>query len=134
MDNTAGSGPATPAYRTRRRLTCALTALLPGADALVSQNTAIDAKLIEAAPRLKLIQRYGTRPDGIDVDTARARGVAVATMPLHGCIAVAELAMTLILSLSKKLVSAHEATTTGAYRNLGSSRCSPTSANTNSSG
>lgn len=27
--------------------------------------------------------------------------------------------MTLILSLSKKLVSAHEATTTGAYRNLG---------------
>lgn len=97
----------------------ALAALLPSADALISQNTAIGADLIAAAPRLKLIQRYGTRPDGIDLDTARARGVAVATMPLHGCVAVAELAMTLILSLSKKLIRAHEATTTGAYRDLG---------------
>ena len=97
----------------------ALAALLPAADALVTQTLPIDSQLLAAAPRLKLIQRYGTRPDGIDLDAARARGVAVATMPLHGCIAVAELAMTLILALSKNLVRAHEATATGAYRDLG---------------
>ena len=97
----------------------ALAALLPEADALVSQNAPLTGAILAAAPRLKLIQRYGTRPDGIDLDAARAAGVAVATMPLHGCIAVAELAMTLILALSKNLVKAHEATVSGAYRDLG---------------
>jgi phosphoglycerate dehydrogenase-like enzyme len=40
-------------------------------------------------------------------------------MPLRGCIAVAELAMTLVLALSKQLVEAHAATASGAYRDLG---------------
>ncbi|MCB0039309.1 MAG: hypothetical protein KDE23_06485 [Caldilinea sp.] len=97
----------------------ALAALLPGADAIVTQNVAITGEMIAAASRLKLIQRFGTRPDGIDLAAARAAGVAVATMPLHGCIAVAELAMTLLLALSKNLVRAHDATVTGAYRALG---------------
>ena len=96
-----------------------LAALLPKADTIVTQNTAINGEMIAAAPQLKLIQRYGTRPDGIDLSTARAAGIAVATMPLHGCIAVAELAMTLLLALSKNLVRAHTATVTGAYRELG---------------
>lgn len=97
----------------------AMAALLPQADAIVTQSVAITGEMIAAAGRLKLIQRYGTRPDGIDLAAARAAGVAVATMPLHGCIAVAELAMTLLLALSKNLVRAHDATATGAYRDLG---------------
>jgi len=97
----------------------ALHALLPRAQALVAQRRPITAALIAAAPQLKLIQRYGTRPDDIDTEAARAAGVAMATMPLRGCIAVAELAMTLILALSKNLVRAHEATVTGAYRERG---------------
>src|SRR5262249_42537252 len=48
-----------------------------------------------------------------------AAGVPVATMPLRGCIAVAELATTLILALSKQLVVAHRATVEGGYRELG---------------
>ncbi len=40
-------------------------------------------------------------------------------MPLRGCIAVAELAMTLVLALSKQLIDAHRTTVTGAYRELG---------------
>ncbi len=96
-----------------------LATLLTEADAIVTQSVPITADLLAAAPRLKLIQRYGTRPDGIDLDAARAAGVAVATMPLHGSIAVAELAMTLILALSKNLVRAHAATASGAYRALG---------------
>ena len=96
----------------------ALENLLPRADAIVTQRSAVDAAMIESAPQLKLIQRYGTRPDGIDLEAARQAGVAVATMPLRGCIAVAELAITLILALSKNLIEAHEATVTGAYRAL----------------
>jgi phosphoglycerate dehydrogenase-like enzyme len=40
-------------------------------------------------------------------------------MPLRGCVAVAELAMTLVLALSKQLVQGHAATVEGAYRELG---------------
>jgi len=97
----------------------ALNTLLPEAQALVAQNRIITAEMIAAAPNLKLIQRYGTRPDDIDMDAAKAAGVQVATMSLRGCIAVAELAITLLLSLSKNLVKGHEATVTGAYRELG---------------
>jgi phosphoglycerate dehydrogenase-like enzyme len=93
--------------------------LLADADAIVTHHRAITSEHIQAAPNLKLIQRYGTRPDGIDLEAARQAGVQVATMPLHGCIAVAELAITLILALSKNLIKAHEATVTGAYRDLG---------------
>lgn len=96
-----------------------LETLLPEAEALVVQSRPVDAALMAAAPRLRLIQRYGSRPDDIDVEAASAAGVAVATMPLRGCIAVAELAMTLTLALSKNLVRAHEATVSGAYRELG---------------
>ena len=68
---------------------------------------------------MKIVQKYGGRPDRLDLDAARNAGVAVAVMPLRGCIAVAELAMTLILALSKQLIEAHRATATGAYRDLG---------------
>jgi len=97
----------------------AFRSLIAEAEAIVSQHRTITAEHIRSAPNLKLIQRYGTRPDGIDLDAARQAGVQVATMPLHGCIAVAELAITLILALSKNLIKAHEATITGAYRDLG---------------
>jgi phosphoglycerate dehydrogenase-like enzyme len=92
--------------------------LLVQADVLVAQTRPISAELLHAAPRLKLIQCYGRRPV-VDHAAARAAGVQVATMPLHGCIAVAELAITLLLALSKNLVQAHDATVSGAYRQLG---------------
>ncbi len=97
----------------------AFVRLLGDAEAIVTQYRPITAQHVQAAPRLKLIQRYGTRPDGIDLEAARQAGVQVATMPLLGCIAVAEMAITLILALSKNLIRAHEATVTGAYRDLG---------------
>ena len=96
-----------------------LETLLPSADAIVCQHRPITSDIFAAAPQLKLVQRYGTRPDDIDVDAARSAGVQVATMPLRGCIAVAELATALLLALSKNLIRAHEATVSGAYRELG---------------
>jgi glyoxylate reductase len=97
----------------------ALAHLLPQAEIIITQDQPVTAEMIAAAPKLRLVQRYGSRPLGIDMPAALAAGVAVATMPLHGCIAVAELAMTLILGLSKNLIKAHDATVSGAYRDLG---------------
>ena len=93
--------------------------LLAVAEAVLTQHAPVQAPELAAAPRVRLVQRYGRRADGIDLGAAAAAGTVVATMPLRGCIAVAEHAITLVLALSKQLVRAHEATVTGAYRELG---------------
>ncbi len=93
--------------------------LLKNAEILVTRAQAVDEEVLAASPNLKLVQKYGGRADRIDLEAAQAHGVAVALMPLCGCIAVAELAMTLILALSKQLIEAHAATVNGAYRELG---------------
>lgn len=88
------------------------------ADAIMMQHVPIDAGVIMAADHVKLIQKYGGREDGIDMDAAARAGLQVAVMPLKGCIAVAELAMTLILALSKQLIVAHTRTVDASYRDL----------------
>jgi phosphoglycerate dehydrogenase-like enzyme len=93
--------------------------LLATAEAIVTRTQPVTAEILAASPNAKLVQKYGGRPDRLDLDAARAAGVTVAVMPLRGCIAVAELAMTLILALSKQLIEAHDLTVTGAYQELG---------------
>jgi D-3-phosphoglycerate dehydrogenase len=93
--------------------------LLADAEAIVTRSQPVTAETIAASPKLKLVQKYGGRPDRLDLDAARDAGVAVAVMPLCGCIAVAELTMTLLLALSKQLIEAHRTTVSGAYRELG---------------
>ena len=96
-----------------------LRGLLHTADAIMTKSTPVDVKVLEAAPHVRFVQKYGGREDGLDLGAAAKAGAAVAVMPLRGCIAVAELAMTLVLALSKQLVEAHAATVGGAYRALG---------------
>jgi glyoxylate reductase len=93
--------------------------LLATADAIVTRAEPVTAEILAASPNVKVVQKYGGRPDRLDLDAAEKAGVAVAVMPLCGCIAVAELTMTLILALSKQLITAHRLTATGAYRDLG---------------
>jgi phosphoglycerate dehydrogenase-like enzyme len=93
--------------------------LLADAEAIVTRSQPVTAETIAASPKLKLVQKYGGRPDRLDLDAARDAGVAVAVMPLCGCIAVAELTMTLLLALSKQFIETHRTTVTGAYRELG---------------
>ncbi|MGA7087994.1 MAG: NAD(P)-dependent oxidoreductase [Candidatus Dormiibacterota bacterium] len=93
--------------------------LLGKADALLVQRTPVTDALLEVAAKARLVQLYGVRDEVIDRESAERRGVTVAVMPMRGCIAVAELAMTLVLALSKQLIHAHQVTADGAYRGLG---------------
>jgi phosphoglycerate dehydrogenase-like enzyme len=68
-----------------------LQAALLDADYWISEREGmIDAHLMLAAPRLKLIQRLGRLTEDIDLNTARARGIPVCYMPVPGVIRVAE--------------------------------------------
>src|SRR5712692_6453693 len=77
-----------------------LAAGLADADALLVRSaTQVDADLLAAAPRLRIVARAGTGVDNVDVDTATARGVLVVNAPGANSISVAEHALALMLAL-----------------------------------
>jgi lactate dehydrogenase-like 2-hydroxyacid dehydrogenase len=81
-----------------------LLAHLAEAVYLISERVgAIDAGLIQAAPKLKLIQRLGSLTYDIDVEAAKAAGVAVCYWPVGSVIRVAEHVVLQMLALCKKL-------------------------------
>jgi D-3-phosphoglycerate dehydrogenase len=57
--------------------------------------------VIDAAPRLKLIQQWGVGLEGIDVNYATRRGVYVANVVSKNAVSVAEHAFFLMLALAK---------------------------------
>ena len=73
------------------------------ADVLLHVLERVTRAVIDAAPRLKLIQKLGVGVDTIDLDAARARGIAVCNMPGANTRAVAELTLLLILATLRQL-------------------------------
>jgi (S)-sulfolactate dehydrogenase len=68
-----------------------LKAKLADADALVVRNrTRVDADLLGAAPRLRVVGRLGVGLDNIDVPLCEARGIAVIPATGANALAVAE--------------------------------------------
>jgi D-3-phosphoglycerate dehydrogenase / 2-oxoglutarate reductase len=80
-----------------------LASALREAELLLMCYTPVTARLIESAPRLKGIVKYGVGIDAIDIEAAKARGIPVVNVPDYAEETVAEGAMTLMLALAKKL-------------------------------
>lgn len=78
-------------------------------DVILPSNGAIDAAVIAAAPRLRLIQQPAAGYERIDLDAARARGVPVCNAPGANHVAVAECALLLILALARRVPAARRA-------------------------
>lgn len=69
----------------------ALIARIADARAIVVRNgTRVDAALLDAAPRLKIVARMGVGLDTIDVEACRARGVEVCPSIGANAVSVAE--------------------------------------------
>jgi lactate dehydrogenase-like 2-hydroxyacid dehydrogenase len=62
--------------------------------------------VLETLPSLGAIVCYGTGYDGVDLAAARERNIAVANSPAANAAAVADLAMTLLLALIRRLLPA----------------------------
>src|SRR6266850_6152429 len=87
-----------------------LTADLADADALLVRSaTKVDARLLEAAPNLRIVARAGTGVDNVDVDAASARGILVVNAPGANSISVAEHACALMLALARSIPAADRA-------------------------
>lgn len=69
-------------------------------DALIVRGrTKVTSAVFDAAPRLKVVGRAGVGVDNIDLNAARAHNVTVVNSPYATTVAVAELAMSLMLSM-----------------------------------
>jgi D-3-phosphoglycerate dehydrogenase len=78
-------------------------ALAGDADVLVGGIAPIPAALIAAAPRLRLIHKWGIGVDKIDLAAARARGVPVAITAGENAVPVAEFTLLLTLAVLRRL-------------------------------
>ena len=63
----------------------------------------ITKKIIESSSNLKVISRYGIGMDNVDLTAAKENNVAIYNTPKTPALAVAELTITLIFSLLKKI-------------------------------
>ena len=77
-----------------------------GSDAsiLIFRRGSIDAALMDANPKLNLIQRLGARADAIDLAAAAKRNIAVSCVPRATLQLTAEHAILLMLALGKRLL------------------------------
>jgi D-3-phosphoglycerate dehydrogenase len=87
-----------------------LAADISDADALLVRSaTKVDARLIAAASRLRIVARAGVGVDNVDVEAASARGILVVNAAGASSISVAEHAWALILALSRAVPAADRA-------------------------
>ena len=76
----------------------------------------VDAAVIGGGDRLKLIANYGVGIDHIDLEAARAKGIAVSNTPDVLTDATADLAMTLLLMAARRAGQAERELRAGRWR------------------
>ncbi|HXE91960.1 MAG TPA: phosphoglycerate dehydrogenase [Terriglobales bacterium] len=93
-----------------------LAAEVVNADALIVRSAVdVDARLLEAAKKLRVIGRAGVGVDNIDLDAATRRGIAVMNTPGANAVAVAEHTLGLMLALARHLARADALTRAGKW-------------------
>ncbi|MHA1971648.1 MAG: hydroxyacid dehydrogenase [Candidatus Hodarchaeales archaeon] len=82
---------------------------------VVRSATKVTREVIQAGKKLKVIGRAGVGVDNIDVEAATERNIAVVNSPRASTFSVAEMAMTFMLSLSRKIIEADTKTKQGLW-------------------
>jgi D-3-phosphoglycerate dehydrogenase / 2-oxoglutarate reductase len=82
---------------------------------VVRSETKVTKKIIEAAPKLRVVGRAGVGVDNIDVEAATQRGVVVMNTPGGNTITTAELTFAMLLNLARKVPQAHGSMVAGKW-------------------
>jgi len=82
---------------------------------VVRSETKITRKVIEAAPKLRVVGRAGVGVDNVDVEAATQRGVVVMNTPGGNTITTAELSFFLLGALARKIPQAHGSMVAGKW-------------------
>jgi len=94
-----------------------LLGVIGGYDAIVVRSaTVVDADVIAAGSRLKVIARAGIGLDNVDVRAATARGVMVCNAPQSNVISAAEHTVALLLACVRRVPQADRSVRAGLWR------------------
>ncbi len=85
------------------------------ADAILARLGVVTARVIEAAPRLRIIARHGAGSDAVDLPVATRHGVVVTTTGPANAGAVAEYTFALLLALLRHVSLADVGMRAGAW-------------------
>ncbi|MFG2074536.1 C-terminal binding protein [Nonomuraea maritima] len=86
-------------------------------DGLLTQYARVGARAIDAFTRCRVIARYGTGVDTVDVDAATRRGIQVTNAPNEWCAEeVADHAVALWLAAARKICAYDRATRQGVWQ------------------
>ena len=89
---------------------------LSGVRAMITAGgTALGAAAMESMPALQAIVCYGTGYDGVDLAAAASRNIAVANSPAANASSVADIAMTLMLAVTRRLLPADDYVRSGNW-------------------
>ena len=89
---------------------------LSGVRALITAGgTPLGAAVLDRLPSLRAIVCYGTGYDGVDLAAAAQRKIAVGHSPAANAAAVADLAVTLMLAVTRRLLPADEYVRSGSW-------------------
>ncbi len=120
-------GSTHPTVAERLRETCALhilraypsedvlTDTCRDAEAILARLGVVTARVMAAAPRLRIIARHGAGSDGVDLAAATARGIVVTTTGPTNAGAVAEYTFALLLALLRRVPDADAGMRAGAW-------------------
>ena len=76
----------------------------------------IDAALMDAAPRLKVVSNYAVGFNNIDIPAATERGICVGNTPGVLTDATADMAFCLLIAASRRVVEGHQYTLAGKWK------------------
>lgn len=82
---------------------------------IVTTGMPVDAKVLAAAPKLKLVAVAFSGVDHIDVAACKARGITVVNVPGYSTDATAELAVGLVISHLRRLPACHQGIKDGQW-------------------
>ena len=83
-----------------------LMAACADAEGILARLGTITGRVIEQAPRLRIIARHGVGVDAVDIKAATRRGIVVTTTGSENAAAVAEYTFALLLALMRNVVRA----------------------------
>ena len=78
-----------------------LLAAVADAEAMIIRSDKVDAAVIAAAPKLRIVVRAGAGYDNVDLAAATARGIVVMNTPGQNSNAVAELAIAMMIYMAR---------------------------------
>ena len=93
-----------------------LVELCADADAVITQFARVNANVVSAMRKARAIVRYGIGVDNVDLEAARARGIAVCNVPDYCIDEVADHTLAFILSATRQVVTSTVSVRSGAWK------------------